>query len=146
MIGGQAGAEAMLTAAQSVVGGPYSQANHAGAFTQSAAEIKRLGTDCSGFVSYVLGQAGYLSAPQTTVTLPDSPNIEPGAGTYVTIYDRPLPGDEGHVIIDILGNWFEAGGNTADNPSGGIAQITAQGAQSELTGGGGYEALHPVGL
>jgi cell wall-associated NlpC family hydrolase len=69
------------------------------------------GLDCSGFVSGVLHAAGYLSAPQTTSTLPGQPGIADGHGRYVTIYDRtdcPL-GDQ-HVIIDINGQFYEEGG------------------------------------
>jgi Transglycosylase SLT domain len=132
---GLAGAETMLAAAASAVGGPYSQANH-DSFGQSAAELRLLGTDCSGFVSWVLDQVDPGFGNQTTVTLPDQPGILPGVGQYVTIWDRPLPGDEGHVIINILGTWFESGGNTAYNPAGGIAPMSEAQALGELSGGG----------
>lgn len=132
---GLAGAETMLVAAFSAVGGPYSQANH-GSFGQTAAELRRAGTDCSGFVSWVLNQVDPGFGTQTTVTLPDQPGILPGVGQYVTMWDRPLPGNQGHVIINILGTWFESGGNSAYNPAGGISPMSEAQAVGELTGGG----------
>ncbi|MDE3134484.1 MAG: C40 family peptidase [Acidobacteriota bacterium] len=48
------------------------------------------GYDCSGFVSEVLHSAGYLSAPDTTQTLPGSAGIVKGPGKYVTLYDRTI--------------------------------------------------------
>jgi Transglycosylase SLT domain len=139
---GLAGAETMLAAARSAVGGPYSQANH-DSFGKTADELRSGGTDCSGFVSWVLDQIDPGFGNQTTVTLPGQPGIVQGIGKYVTMWDRPLPGDEGHVIIDILGNWFESGGNSADNPSGGISQMTQP--QGELAGGG-FQPFHLEGM
>jgi hypothetical protein len=141
---GLAGAETMLVAAYSAVGGPYSQANH-DSFGQTAAELRRAGTDCSGFVSWVLDQVDPGFGNQTTVTLPDQTGILPGVGKYVTMWDRPLPGNQGHVIINILGTWFESGGNTADNPAGGIAPMSEAQAVGELTGGG-FLPYHLSGL
>jgi transglycosylase-like protein with SLT domain len=132
---GLAGAETMLVAAFSAVGGPYSQANH-DSFGQTAADLRRAGTDCSGFVSWVLDQVDPGFGNQTTVTLPDQPGVQPGVGQYVTMWDRALPGDQGHVIINILGTWFESGGNSSDNPAGGISPMTEAQAVGELTGGG----------
>jgi Transglycosylase SLT domain len=132
---GLAGAETLLVAAFSAVGGPYSQANH-DSLGQSAAELRRVGTDCSGFVSWVLDQVDPAFGNQTTVTLPDQPGVRAGIGQYVTMWDRPLPGDQGHVIINILGTWFESGGNSAYNPAGGISPMSERQAVGELTGGG----------
>jgi Transglycosylase SLT domain len=141
---GLAGAETMLAAAASAVGGPYSQANH-DSFGQTAAELRIAGTDCSGFVSWVLDQVDPGFGNQTTVTLPNQPGVLPGVGQYVTIWDRPLPGDEGHVIINILGTWFESGGNTAYNPAGGIAPMSEAQALGELSGGG-FLPYHLAGM
>ncbi len=141
---GLAGAETLLVAAFSAVGGPYSQANH-DSFGRSAAELRQTGTDCSGFVSWVLDQVDRGFGNQTTVTLPDQPRIHPGVGQYVTMWDRPLPGDQGHVIINILGTWFESGGNSADNPSGGISPMSEAQAVGELSGGG-FLPYHLKGL
>jgi len=132
---GLASAETMLVAAWSAVGGQYSQANH-DSFGQTAADLRRAGTDCSGFVSWVLDQVDPGFGNQTTVTLPDQAGIQPGVGRYVTMWDRPLPGDLGHVIINILGTWFESGGSTTFNPAGGIAPMSEAQAVGELTGGG----------
>lgn len=141
---GLAGAETLLAAAFSAVGGPYSQANH-DSFGQSAAELRRAGTDCSGFVSWVLDQVDPGFGNQTTVTLPDQPGILPGVGQHVTMWDRPLPGDQGHVIINILGTWFESGGNSAYNPAGGISPMSEAQAVGELTGGG-FLPYHLAGI
>ncbi len=141
---GLAGAETLLVAAYSAVGGPYSQANH-DSFGRTAAELRQTGTDCSGFVSWVLDQVDRGFGNQTTVTLPDQPGIHPGVGQYVTMWDRPLPGDQGHVIINILGTWFESGGNSADNPSGGISPMSEAQAVGELSGGG-FLPYHLKGL
>jgi hypothetical protein len=141
---GLAGAETMLVAAYAAVGGPYSQANH-DSFGQTAADLRRAGTDCSGFVSWVLDQVDPSFGNQTTVTLPGQPGILAGVGQYATMWDRPLPGDQGHVIIDILGTWFESGGNTAYNPAGGIAPMSEAEAAGELTGGG-FLPYHLKGL
>ena len=141
---GLAGAETMLVAAFSAVGGPYSQANH-DSFGQTAMELRRAGTDCSGFVSWVLNQVDPGFGNQTTVTLPDQPGILPGVGQYVTMWDRPLPGNQGHVIINILGTWFESGGNSAYNSAGGISPMSEAQAVGELTGGG-FLPYHLKGL
>jgi hypothetical protein len=146
--GAPAKVDAMLALATSLEGAPYSKANHAGAFTQSVATVKQLGTDCSGFVSVLLGPlgAGVLTAPQTTQTLPGQPGISDGPGQYVTIYDRDTGAvDDEHVIIDIAGHWFESGGNSSVNLSGndGITSIAAPPASylSEFN-----QLLHPTGL
>jgi len=141
---GLAGAETMLVAAFSAVGGPYSQANH-DSFGQTSADLRRAGTDCSGFVSWVLDQVDPGFGNQTTVTLPAQPGIQPGVGQYVTMWDRPLPGDQGHVIVNILGTWFESGGNSSYNPAGGISPMSEAEAVGELSGGG-FLPYHLSGL
>ena len=141
---GLPGAETMLVAAFSAVGGPYSQANH-DSFGQSAADLRSAGTDCSGFVSWVLDRVDPSFGNQTTVTLPGQPGIQPGVGEYVTMWDRPLPGNDGHVIINILGTWFESGGNTTYNPAGGISPMSEAEAVGELMGGG-FLPYHLKGL
>jgi hypothetical protein len=133
--------QTMLEKAQSLVGRPYVWGGgHSTADWQNAA-----GYDCSGFVSAVLGAAGIISSPQSTQTLPSQPGLTGGPGQYVTIYDRdnnPDPGQD-HVIIDIDGNWYESGGNSADNPSGGVAKINPP-SQAYLATFN--QLLHPVGL
>ena len=141
---GLAGAVTMLLAAYSAVGGPYSQANH-DSFGQTAADLRRAGTDCSGFVSWVLDQVYPGFGNQTTVTLPGQPGVQFGVGHYVTMWDRPLPGNQGHVIINILGTWFESGGNTTYNPAGGIAPMSETQAVGEVAGGG-FLPYHLQGL
>lgn len=139
---GPASAEAMLAAATVLEGAPYTWGGgHSGWL--SLATLKSAGVDCSGFVSAVLHAGGILGAPQTTVTLPE--NLDQGQGTDVTVWDRPEAGEEGHVIIEILGHWFESGGSSEFNPSGGVSNITASQAAGELAIGG-FLPFHPSGL
>jgi cell wall-associated NlpC family hydrolase len=141
LVGAPAAVQTMLQKAQSLVGRPYVWGGgHSASDWQNAS-----GYDCSGFVSAVLGSAGVISGPQSTQTLPSQPNLAAGPGQYVTIYDRdnnPDPSQD-HVIINIGGNWFESGGNSADNPSGGVARIS-QPSQAYLSTFN--QLLHPVGL
>ena len=95
----------MTNMANSLVGKPYVYGGgHSGWGPQS-------GYDCSGFVSAVLHAGGYLSQPVDTVTLPQQAGMESGPGQYVTVYDRALSGENGHVIIDINGQFYESGGS-----------------------------------
>lgn len=138
----------MLALATALLGAPYSQANHAASFTQSVAQVKRLGTDCSGLVSILLGPkgAGVLSSPQTTQTLPSQPGIKSGPGKYVTVYDRATGAvNNEHTIIQIAGTWFESGGNASFNAAGGVGQLTPKQAAGELSSGG-FIPFHPAGL
>src|SRR6201996_3387505 len=107
--------QAMSNQATALVGKPYVWGGgHSGWGPQT-------GYDCSGFVSAVLHAGGYLSSPQTTDTLPSVPGIESGPGQYVTIYDRTdgNDGQPGHVIIDLGGQFYEAGGETGTWGGGG---------------------------
>jgi cell wall-associated NlpC family hydrolase len=130
--------EAMTNMANSLVGKPYVYGGgHGGWGPQS-------GYDCSGFVSAVLHAGGYLSEPQDTVTLPQQPGMESGPGQYVTVYDRALPGESGHVIIDIGGQFYESGGSHgAWGGGGGVEKIGTPSAAYLST----FETvLHPAGL
>lgn len=136
--GGTATAQKMLAAAQAASGGPYSQANHATAFGKVGSWLKQFGTDCSGFVSYLMGVGGYWNTSYTTDTIPGAPNLIPGQGTNVTIWNNPATGNAGHVFINILGNWFESAGGI------GIHQMTAAEAQQYINTGL-YSPFHPTG-
>ena len=138
---GPAGAELMLTSAEaaSAAGIAYSSA------VQGSGLLSGFRSDCSGFVSWLMSRAYPGFGDQTTVTIPDNSNIAPGEGQYVTLWNRPLPGQEGHVIIEILNHWFESGGGTNTSPGGGPTSITAAQAMQELAGGG-FDPLHPVGM
>ncbi|MHB1568503.1 MAG: hypothetical protein ACYC0H_04795, partial [Solirubrobacteraceae bacterium] len=129
---------AMIQAANSLVGKPYIVGGgHSGWGPQA-------GYDCSGFVSAVLHAGGYLSSPQTTVTLPNQPGILSGPGQYVTIYDRAQPGQNGHVIIDIGGQFYESGGMHGSwGGGGGVEKIAAPPASYLATF---PTILHPAGL
>lgn len=128
----------MVSEADSLVGKPYVYGGgHSGWGPQS-------GYDCSGFVSAVLHAGGFLSSPQDTVTLPNQPGIESGPGQYVTIYDRPLSGQSGHVIIDINGQFYESGGEAGSwGGGGGVEKIGTPSASYLATFS---DILHPQGL
>jgi hypothetical protein len=128
----------MVNMANSLVGKPYVYGGgHGGRGPQA-------GYDCSGFVSAVLHAGGYLTQPVDTTALPQQPGMEPGPGQYVTVYDRALPGQSGHVIIEIDGQFYESGGSHgAWGGGGGVEKIGTPSAD--------YLAqfpnvLHPAGL
>jgi hypothetical protein len=131
----------MQNFAKTLIGAPYSKANHAGAFSQGANLIKRYGTDCSGLVSLLLGRAGVLSSPQTTDTIAAQPGIQAGRGQHVTMWNRANAGNNSHIIIQIGRDWFESGGRIG----GGVTQMSDSQAQQELSGGG-FQPLHPRGF
>lgn len=130
--------DAMVQEANSLVGKPYVWGGgHSGWGAQS-------GYDCSGFVSAVLHAGGYLSSPQDTETLPTAAGIASGPGQYVTIYDRTTPGQEGHVIIDIAGQFYESGGESGTwGGGGGVEKIATPPASYLATFN---TILHPEGL
>jgi cell wall-associated NlpC family hydrolase len=130
--------QAMTNMANSLVGKPYVYGGgHSGWGPQS-------GYDCSGFVSAVLHAGGYLSQPVDTVTLPQQAGMESGPGQYVTVYDRAQPGENGHVIIDINGQFYESGGSQgAWGGGGGVEKIGTPSAAYLATF---PTVLHPSGL
>ena len=108
----------MVHFADSAVGKPYIYGGGHGDFTPQP------GYDCSGFVSAVLHSAGYLTHPVDTTALPSQPGILAGPGKFVTIYDRALSGHDGHVIIEINGQFYESGGmHGAWGGGGGVEKI-----------------------
>jgi cell wall-associated NlpC family hydrolase len=130
--------DAMTEEANALVGKPYVWGGgHDGWGPQS-------GYDCSGFVSAVLHAGGYLSTPQDTTTLPASTDMESGPGQYVTVYDRDKPGQQGHVIINIAGQFYESGGESGSwGGGGGVEQIATPSAKYLST----FDTiLHPAGL
>jgi cell wall-associated NlpC family hydrolase len=129
---------AMINEANSLVGKPYVYGGgHSGWGAQS-------GYDCSGFVSAVLHAGGYLSSPQDTVTLPSQAGMASGPGQYVTVYDRALPGESGHVIISIDGQFYESGGSHGTwGGGGGVEKIATPSAAYLATF---PTVLHPDGL
>jgi cell wall-associated NlpC family hydrolase len=130
--------QAMTNMANSLVGKPYiSGGGHGGWGPQS-------GYDCSGFVSAVLHAGGYLSQPVDTTALPSQAGMEPGPGQYVTVYDRALPGQSGHVIIELGGQFYESGGSHgAWGGGGGVEKI---GTPSAAYLASFPTVLHPSGL
>ena len=128
----------MAQQANALLGKPYVWGGGHGSFGSSA------GYDCSGFVSSVLHAGGYLSAPQDTVTLPTAAGMEPGPGSYVTIYDRDQSGQNGHVIIEIDGRFYESGGEHGSWGGGGGVEAIATPSPSYLSS---FDViLHPAGL
>lgn len=130
--------QAMVQQADSLLGKPYVWGGgHSGWGPQA-------GYDCSGFVSSVLHAGGYLTTPQDTATLPSAAGIEPGPGQYVTIYDRNESGQEGHVIVDIAGQFYESGGQAGSwGGGGGVEKIGTPSAAYLATFN---DVLHPAGL
>jgi hypothetical protein len=126
------------------LGAPYNNgAGHSAAFTQGLAALKAEGTDCSGFVSTVLGPlgAGVLTSAGTTQTIYNSTGISDGAGKWITIYDRHTGAvDNEHVIMSIAGQFFESGGQLGKGPT----TMTEAQARQELAGGG-FQVYHPAG-
>ncbi|HEV3389470.1 MAG TPA: hypothetical protein VG057_10680 [Solirubrobacteraceae bacterium] len=137
---GLSGAARMLAAAQAALGGAYNQGNH-DAVSDSASQIQQQGTDCSGFVSYLMGPNGTGDWSQSYATpgIPTAPGIEPGKGSYVTIWNNPNPGNAGHVWIEILGQYFESSG------SGGVHQMDPS-EVNEYLNSGQYQPFHPAGM
>jgi hypothetical protein len=131
----------MQNFAKTLIGAPYSQANHAASFSQGVNLIKKYGTDCSGLVSVLLGHAGVLPGPVTTDTIANAPGIQPGRGAHVTIWNRGFQGGNSHMIVQIGKDWFESGGRIGH----GVVHMSDQQAQEEL-GGGGFNPLHPRGF
>ena len=140
MTGGSAPAQvqAMTNMANSLVGKPYVIGGGHGGWGPSS------GYDCSGFVSAVLHAGGYLSQPVDTTRLPSQAGMEAGPGQYVTVYDRALPGQSGHVIIQINGQFYESGGSHgAWGGGGGVEKI---GTPSAAYLASFPTVLHPAGL
>lgn len=130
--------EAMQQEANSLVGKPYVYGGGHGRWAPQS------GYDCSGFVSAVLHAGGYLSTPQDTTSLPNAAGMESGPGQYVTVYDRSQPGQDGHVIIDIDGQFYESGGESGSwGGGGGVEKISTPSASYLSTFN---DILHPAGL
>jgi cell wall-associated NlpC family hydrolase len=129
---------AMVDQANALIGKPYiSGGGHSGWGPQA-------GYDCSGFVSAVLHAGGYLASPVDTTALPSQPGMVAGPGQYVTVYDRALPGQSGHVIIEINGQFYESGGmHGAWGGGGGVQKIATPSASYLATF---PTVLHPEGL
>lgn len=70
--------------------------------------------------------------------------MEPGPGRYVTVYDRAQPGQSGHVIIEIDGQFYESGGSRgAWGGGGGVEKIGTPSPSYLATF---PNVLHPAGL
>jgi cell wall-associated NlpC family hydrolase len=130
--------QSMIQEANSLVGKPYVWGGGHNNFGPQS------GYDCSGFVSAVLHAGGYLTSPQDTETLPTAAGMESGPGQYVTVYDRTTPGQEGHVIMEIDGQFYESGGQSGSwGGGGGVEKIATPSASYLATFN---TILHPEGL
>jgi cell wall-associated NlpC family hydrolase len=130
--------QAMVHMADSLLGKPYIYGGGHGSWSPQP------GYDCSGFVSAVLHAGGYLSQPVDTTVLPDQIGIESGPGKLVTIYDRALSGENGHVIICINGQFYESGGMKGPWGGGGGAEKIEKPSAAYLATF--PNVLHPKGL
>jgi cell wall-associated NlpC family hydrolase len=128
----------MTKFADSVLGKPYIYGGGHGDWGPQP------GYDCSGFVSAVLHAGGYLHAPVDTTLLPSQAGIVAGPGKVVTIFDRALPGQNGHVIIEINGQFYESGGRAG--PWGGGGGVMKIGKPSADYLAAFPNVLHPEGL
>ena len=77
-------------------------------------------------------------------TCPSRLGILAGPGKIVTIYDRALPGENGHVIICINGQFYESGG--MQGPWGGGGGVEKIGKPSASYLATFPNVLHPEGL
>ena len=128
----------MVRMADSLLGKPYILGGGHASWAPSS------GYDCSGFVSAVLHAGGYLNEPVATTNLPEQAGILSGPGKIVTIYDRALPGENGHVIICINGQFYESGGMAG--PWGGGGGVEKIGKPSAAYLATFPNILHPEGL
>jgi cell wall-associated NlpC family hydrolase len=95
--------KAMISAANLIVGQPYSWGGGHGSFQSR-------GYDCSGAVSYALAGAGLLQTPLTSGAFMGYG--EPGPGQWLTIYANP-----GHVYAVIAGlRWDTVGDARGSGP------------------------------
>lgn len=108
-----ANTQAALAAAEQAAseGIPYSTA------IQSSGLLAGFRADCSGFVDYILAKSGYNVGGDTTVSLASAIRHGKGSPQGITLWDIPQPGQSGHVIIDIAGQWFESGGMLGKGPT-----------------------------
>jgi hypothetical protein len=126
----------MIRTADSLLGKPYVYGGGHGGWGTTG------GLDCSGFVSAVLHSAGYLNAPQTTEGFAGQPGIVAGHGHYVTIYDRTACGDNEHVIINLNGQFYEAGGGSGSGGAPCVHKFTPSASYLASF----HTILHPAGL
>ena len=134
-----------LSLAQALVGAPYSMAGHAGAISETVAQVKQLGTDCSGYVSDLMGPngLGIWNTAYATPNIAGAPGIMPGKGSQVTLWNDPAPGSAGHVWIEFdlpggVSRYFEEASGV------GAHEMTAAQAQQYLSSGQ-YQPYHPQG-
>jgi hypothetical protein len=134
-----------LALAAALVGSPYSVAEHADAINMTVAQVKQLGTDCSGYVSDLMGPngLGIWSTAYATPGIPSAPGIVAGRGSQITLWNNAAPGAAGHVFIQFgLGNgqsrWFEDAGGI------GAHEMSASEVSSYMASGA-YQPYHPQG-
>lgn len=139
----------LLHMIHNVNGAAYNQANHDD-INERDVNIKASGTDCSGFVSWLMGPHG-LGIWKTSLATPSidtAPGVVPGQGKQVTIWNNSNPGNSGHVFIQI-GTGVHAQWWASEGGGVGIHQLPKSEVENYWqngSDGGHYEALHPKGL
>lgn len=133
--------QTILKLAEQAVGAPYSSSvsNHDAGYKDTLSELKANGTDCSGFISYLMGLHGaglWTKQSYGTSTMIHAPDIQTGANPWLTIYNNPSPGSAGHVFIEIEGQYFD------DHAGGGVTHMTAALVQSYLSTGEYTQIFH----
>ena len=136
-------AQKLLGMIHAVAGGVYNQANHAD-INENAAQIKKLGTDCSGLISWLMGPhgLGIWNTSLATPAIADAPGMQAGRGKQITVWNNKQAGNAGHVFIQIGSRFFASEGGV------GIREISSAEATNYIqhgSDGGTYEALHPKG-
>ena len=119
---------AMLAAVNELIGRPYVYGGgHAGWMLAT-------GYDCSSSVSWALHGAGFLPAPEDSVTLEGFG--EPGAGLWVTVYANPV-----HAFIYVAG-LLDTSPQSGDGPRRQLGPRWRPADRSTA----GFVARHPPGL
>lgn len=137
-------AQKLLGMIHQVAGAAYNQGNHSAAL-ESAKQVRAQGTDCSGFVSWLMGPSGLgiWNTSYATPAIATAPGLQPGRGQQITVWNNKQPGNAGHVFIQIGNAYFASEGGV------GVRQISTQEALNYIrngSDGGAYQALHPKGL
>lgn len=139
-----ADAQKLLGMIHQVAGAAYNQGNHSAAL-ESAKQVRSQGTDCSGFVSWLMGPSGLglWNTSYATPAIATAPGMQPGRGSVITVWNNKQAGNVGHVFIQIGNAYFASEGGV------GIRQISTQEALNYIqhgSDGGTYQPLHPKGL
>jgi hypothetical protein len=120
---------AMIAAGNQLIGTPYIYGGGHADFRPAA------GYDCSSAVSWALHGAGYLNAPEDSVTLEAFGG--PGAGLWVTVYANPV-----HAFVYVAGIRLDTSPQAGDGRFGQLGPRWRPATRSTA----GFVARHPPGL